>query len=77
MPKRSNPYEARSEEERQRNQTRLGNQWQEQPLTPEEQRWQNKMAFWRAGDVSSIQPVPWMLFGVAVLVLVLLLTWLV
>jgi len=76
MWRKHDPYEARTEEERQRNLARLGTRWQgkpRRPLTEREQPWQEKMDIWRARDAYHAQTLLWVLGGIGLVVLILVL----
>ena len=74
---RQDPYEARTEAERQRNLTRLGTRWQEKPRPPqtkEAERWEGAMDVWRAEAAYDAQTLLWVLglVGLPLALLVLL-----
>lgn len=51
----SDPYAARSEEERQHNLARLGTRWQENRMRPRDRSWHQAVDVWRARDAYQAQ----------------------
>lgn len=67
--RKTNPYAARSDAERQQNLARLGRDWQENRTGYQDRSWAQAMDVWRARDTYQVQT--W-LMGLGVVLLLVL-----
>lgn len=67
--RKTDPYAARSEEERQRNLARLGTRWQENRTSVRARQWDAAMDVWRARDAYQAQTLLYTIAGLVLLVL--------